>query len=91
MYVISSMQLRNSLMIVTVVRIYDQLSYITYMVNFLWTIKSHSLYLGVNSIDLKNLGQGFGQVVRPKLRPILVLYFQFDILGKFSGKNSDKH
>ena len=41
-------------------------------------------HLGVNSIDIKNLRPVFG----PKLGPILVLYFQFYILGQFSGRLS---
>ena len=41
----------------------------------------------VNSIDIKNLGTVYGPVFGPKLRPILVLYFQFYISGRFSGTN----
>ena len=43
---------------------------------------------GVNSIDIKNLGPVFGPVFGLKLRPILVLYFQFYISGQFSGRFS---
>ena len=46
--------------------------------------KPYSHPLGLNSIDIKNLGPVF----RLKLRPISVLYFQFYISGEFSGRFS---
>ena len=54
-------------------------------------LEEHLSTLGVDSIDIKNLGPFFGPVFRPVFGPILVLYFQFYISGPFSGPFSGRN